>query len=226
MYIVLLFLSKFQVGLPKPDVGIQQQLEDYNEYSDAVDKILEHQLSEDSYTETIVGTSSAEAIKQFKSMTKATLMRAWCKSNNFMPDVMGMFDITGNDSDGAKMAEESIRVAKIVSHLTKSVGMQMAAVSLINENQWTHIKGEIEKLKLPDAPEPENSGGGGDYSEGGGDEWGDDSQGDLFGGDDDLFGGTDEPPAEPGEDPVEPDADANANDGDNNASGFEQAPAP
>lgn len=200
--VVKLFVDSLMVHLPRPDIGtLQQQSEDFDAYASALDKTLESLFPQAMFAEEVAGAHASAMREAIIASTKAQALREWCRTNNYMTDVLDVFDIDEEDSAGTLALDAQVDHVTKALHILKAVGLKLVASRIVSENQWNTMVQRMEKELVPAAEDDlggagqslseASSGGYGDDSGGGG---GDDFGGDLFGdgsgGDDGLGDGT------------------------------------
>ena len=142
-----IFLMNYEPKLPRPSAGLRQQMEDLDEFEQAVDKMLDAAFDEDAYKAEVVGQANNELVGFIKAQAKSKLMLDWCRTENFLPEVTKMFDINGQDAPGTVFFKEAIAHAKKSNHIIKAVGTQLTALGVISDNQWAKIKEELDKVR-------------------------------------------------------------------------------
>lgn len=91
------FIENFQVDLPKPDVtSLHTQTEAFNEYSEALDKVIDSWISQEIVTSEIAGEINGN-IDAIKAVVKAYYIRRWMSENGYMVELN---DIVTSDDDG------------------------------------------------------------------------------------------------------------------------------
>lgn len=192
-------ISNLEVKLPSPDLAkVRNQMEAYNEYSEAIDRAMEAWLTEDMLGEMMEGDVNTRALQALRLSVGNVLKRDWMRRQNLFTEIEETF----ND-------EDSPIANRVIDHSTDMVKMLGKVIAKVwkAENKANE---DITKANEPPEPEPDPNapapgtdpnapavdGGdtGGDF---GGDEGGFDEGGDT-GGDDTGTGG-EEPPAEGGE---------------------------
>lgn len=184
-FVFLNFVSTLELTLPQPNsITLDNQMEAFNKYSEALDKALEAWVSADLINSNMSGDISNN-VENIVKIVKAYYMRKWMTDNNCLPELA---DLTTADEDGNPMVNIMEIQAAHIESLTKS---------------FVHL---LQKTKpMADAANTDlaaiTGGDGLDASAGGGDTPPDDGgSSDGMGGDDmglDLDTGSDEtPPAD------------------------------
>lgn len=195
--IVKLFIDNLQVHLPRPDIGtLQQQSEDFDAQASALDKILESLFPEAMFAEEVAGPHASAMRMAIIASTKAQALREWCRTNNYMTDVLDVFDIDETDSVGSLALAAQVEHVGKAQHILKAVGLKLVALKIVSENQWNTMVERMEKEMVKPA-EDDLGGAGSSLSDSSGGGYGDDTGDGGDGGDD--FGGDLFPPDDTGE---------------------------
>lgn len=159
------FLSSVTVELPKPDMTqIDMQLQAFDAYSQALDKIIPAFLSTDMYDATFVGDLSG-AIEPTVKLIKAHFQRAWLRKNNVMPE---MFDLLSFNDEDKAMNDFLKKHEEHIANLSKTMMPFLKKVleAIQKRNEVIQQAGGLNAA-------PASSGGGEGGGEGGGDEFSD-----------------------------------------------------
>lgn len=208
------FLANFRVELPRPvSITLENQMNDLQIYSDALDKALEAYVSSEFWTTSTGGDVSTEAAT-VKSMIKAHYIRKWLADKGIMPE---LGDLVGTDDDGLPLLNLKGDITDHLKGLIRGGILALADMAPLIEAANRDMKNlEVE----PSENTSTDGGGGGGGGFGGGGGGGFDDFG--MGGMDDLGG-----PAIPGLDDPLPGEDSTGVDmpTDAEAQGNEQSAA-
>lgn len=166
------FLRNLNVELPSPDTSmLGSQMEQFDQRAEAIDKLLEVYITDETLQETKLDIDTARA----RGIVKAYLLRQWLRENAVDEDLTGLFDDTERRNEiVTAIASDAVEVSTLSGMLFKRIDSRVETVAsnldLVKEDGFA-----------PDA---------------GGDSFGDDTSGegdDMFGGDDgtgddDMFG--------------------------------------
>lgn len=193
-YFVQAFLSIYKVSLPRPDTGLSNRMTELDEYTAAIDKMLDIVLSDELLGANVVGESSNEWVGVVKANVKSTLTLRYCRENNILPQLTDLFKNDTEEDYGTLLVNDGLENTTRLSGIIKAVGLKLYAGALINENQWKVLKDKMDESRVEGTDAGEGSGGTDDF--GGGEM---DNEDDLFG-----EGGMDDEPLVPEEPEVIP----------------------
>ena len=113
------FIEGLNVSLPSPDLAkIGSQFEAYEEYSNAIDSIVEAYITEDMVSELMDGDLNSRALDSMRISVASTLKRDWMRRQNLFVEVDEFF----NDAD----VKPSKRIADHTSFMVKALGNILA----------------------------------------------------------------------------------------------------
>lgn len=113
------FLSNFEVSFSRPDtVSLKSQMEAFDEFEQAVDKVISYNLSEDILSATTSGEITAEQVGLVRNSIKAQLIREFLLKNNILPDAM---EIIKTDSEGNQKLQIFDSISKHANNMTKGI---------------------------------------------------------------------------------------------------------
>lgn len=148
------FTETIEVDLPKPDsTTIGTLSESYNEYEEALTKVLDAWVSSEFITENVAGELSG-SIDTIKATLKAYFLRKWQAENGYMTELS---EITTNDENG----QPSINLEEIMkSHVE---GLLRGAVKYIKSLRpiSTAANKDLDNMNVS---ETDSMGGGGSSS--------------------------------------------------------------
>ncbi len=210
--IVYYYLSKFNTGLPKPDIAkLEMQLKSFENFNQLVDACIPAFISSDIFDNALVG-ELGNSIPATIAVLKAALQRDFIRANNILPEINEL--VNPDNKNGAGFDLLATHESHINS-LSKSLLSFMKDV-MIRKQQTDQTLNKLGEITGQETPDASNVGGGDSGGEGEDNNAGGDNNEDPFGGDFDLGGGEgDNPegegdegsPAEgEGEEPKEPDA--------------------
>lgn len=204
--LVVAYVNKFELSLPKPDgVSVKAKQEAYDTYKSSLEEVLNNVLSQDVFNGQLLGETMPGVIDEIKATMMAHYLRKWQVDNDFMTETLEL--ITSDDEDEPLLDVYQIQVDHAES-LARSIGKML--------DKAKHLKTSADAYAQ--ANELESSGGGGswdsssdsDDTDGGGDDF-------DFGGDSDFDFGSDDGPAD-GESEGEPEAESGDNPDENESS--------
>lgn len=175
--LLLEFLDAIEVSLPAPDTAtLKNQMESYDQYSEAMDKALDVYLNTTFLTQSGLGEVEG-LVDEVKAGIKAYYMRQWMRSNNVLPE---LDDLVMLNDQGEPELDMMNLEASHVEAMGKSI-LNYIRTLLENKAKSDAKYEAIAKMFGADIEPPS---GGSDF--GGGD-----TGGDFGGGDDGLGGGDD-----------------------------------
>lgn len=125
------FLSNFEVSFSRPDtVSLKSQIEAFEEFEQAVDKIISYNMSDDILSATTSGEITAEQVTLVRNSIKAQLIRDFLLKNNILPEAM---DIITTDSEGNQKLEIFTSISKHANNMTRGINEFLKRVVPIKE---------------------------------------------------------------------------------------------
>lgn len=167
-YFVQLFFSIYSVKLPRPDNGLASRMTDLEEFSAAVDKMLDVVLPDEMLDAKAIGTSSNEWIGIVKASVKSTLCLRYCRENNIMPQFTDLFKNDTEEDYGSILVKDSLDSTSRLSKIIQGVGLRLYSASLISDNQWATLKERMDKERVAGVEPPEGGPSDSSYDGGGG----------------------------------------------------------
>lgn len=144
------FFSGFYVELPKPSsVTMQQQLDDFSQYSDGLDKALDAYISDTFFTDSTSGEIASD-VNVLRGVIKAYFLRKFLAEKGILTELA---DLTSVGEDGEPLFDLPTIAASHLDALNK------AGVTTLAD-----LASKVEALneKLNDAKDTENTNGDGD----------------------------------------------------------------
>lgn len=176
------FVSSLAVTLPRPDnITIERQMEAYDKYIEALEKVVDAYLSSDFLDGTALG-EQADQVDTVKAAILAYFKRKWLNENNVMPELLDL--ITFKEEDHPMLDLLNVHTDHIEAIGASIQGYMVKVAS--DQKKRDELSRSVEKDR--------------DIKLGAGDEYGSDSSddSDSEGSDDDFgdddFGGDDEEP--------------------------------
>ena len=172
------FVANFEAHLPRPNsVTLENQMAAMKIYSEAVDAVLDHVISDAFFTSDTAGQVAAQA-GVLRALAKAQFMRRWISDNGLLPEIS---ELTAAKEDGAPMLNIYKEMADHVESLMKAfVGFTVsiqpikdAADKVIESvggveggggtdtNTDTSSDNNDDNTDQPDSDDPFGAGGGG-----------------------------------------------------------------
>jgi hypothetical protein len=135
------FIDNLEVDLPKPDTtSLRTQSESYNEYSDALDKVIDSWISSEIVTSDLAGELSNN-IDSIKAILKAHFLRRWMSENGYMNELndivtmdednnpnIDILDLSKNHIEG--LLRSSIRFIKSLKPIKTATDSDLSALSV------------------------------------------------------------------------------------------------
>jgi hypothetical protein len=91
------YLENLKLELPRPDITtIQTQSAAFNDYEEALDKVMDSWISSDFLTSELAGQISGN-VDSVKAVVKSYFIRRWMSDNGYMPELN---DIVTSDEEG------------------------------------------------------------------------------------------------------------------------------
>lgn len=171
--IAMYFINTIEVSLPEPDMSkFEMQMEAFNAYADALDKVLPTFINQDMLTQDTIGELS-NIIPATIDAIRSYFLRRYLKENNIMPELFELVTKDENSEPTIKLLEEqNIHISSIQASVLEYMRSRITQTK-VTDSQVQNMQGE--------EGDGFSGGGGGDYSSS--DTSGDDTSGDEFGGD-------------------------------------------
>jgi hypothetical protein len=113
------FIQNLEATLPQPNsVTLENQIEAFKKYSEALDEVLKHYISAESIPAALAGEAVNEKIEQIKEVVKAYYCRRWLNENNVLSELT---ELVAKDEKGEPLLDLSIIQKDHIESLTKSV---------------------------------------------------------------------------------------------------------
>lgn len=178
------YIKSFEVSLPKPNsVTLENQMQAFEVYSDALDKALEAWISSKFFT-TELGGEAMGQVDGLKELLRAHFLRQWLTENGVLTE---LGTLTTMASDGSPTVDFYDATQKHIEGLTKSLTKFLIKLKPIKDAADTvsqQLLGGVEDSSgATDSTSEDDSGGGDDFGMGDDDPYGGD-----IGGDDDTGG--------------------------------------
>jgi hypothetical protein len=201
--LLYLFLAYFYVKLPTPTNGLRQKKDDFDEFIESLDAILDQLFSDEIYDGSEEGNGAdlnGDQVKKQKQMYRTLFILDWCREHNFMTEVLTLMEIDDKDADGTRMAVRSLENYLKIAHIVKANGLKMEAVKIVATNQWKAVREALNKHAYEGDGTGDADDTGGSSDSGGGDDTGtgDGGSGEAAGGE----GGGDGASGDGGETPA------------------------
>lgn len=172
--VVAEFINSLGVTLPRPDsITLERQMEAYDKYVEGLEKCLDAYFSSDFLDGTSLG-DQAESVDVVKAAILAHFKRKWLRDNNVMPELADLVTFT---EDKHPMIDLLTTHTEHVDAIAASIQGYMIKVAETQKarNELTEA---VEKDKdivvgSDDYDSSADSGGGGDDTDTGGDEFSD-----------------------------------------------------
>lgn len=147
--IVSEFISNIEVTLPQPNsITLENQMEAFDSYSTAVDKVINNYISSEIMSQTFVGDVSAR-VDEVKAIIKAYFCRKWLTENNVLPELAEM---SISDENGNPLLNFMQLHQDHLASMTKSL------VTLITNSKPIADAADKDLNKLGDLGEPSDAG--------------------------------------------------------------------
>lgn len=195
------FVTSLAVTLPRPDnITIERQMEAYDKYVEALEKVVEAYLSSEFLDGTALG-EQADHVDTVKAAILAYFKRKWLNENNVMPELLDLITFKEEDHPMLDLLNVHTDHIEAIGASIQGYMIKVAADQQKRDNLSRAVE-QDQGIKL------------GEGDESGGDDSSDDSEGseDDFGDDEGDFGDDDMDAGEEPEDDAEPEEDADAED--------------
>lgn len=156
---VNVIMDALRVTLPSPDLArVRNQIEAFDEYSDAIDKLVEIYVTEDMLGDILEGDVDARSLSSIRVSVAAMLKRDWVRRQNIFTDVIDAFDDEQSPIDG-KIKAHNKAILKVVKNVMLSA---LREEDKITDRIDKLGEEEEEAAPGPDVTEPTPDDGGGD----------------------------------------------------------------
>lgn len=177
------FLSNIDITFSRPDtVTLKNQMDAFNEFEAALDKVLKYRLSEDILSEATSGTITSEQIGLVFNSVKAHHVREWLKKNAIMPE---LFDIVDDNKDTINNNDIFDKTSVYAGKLTVALNKFLKKILPVGEASQRDMEALTSGQEIGAGPSADTSGsGGGSDSNSDSDSDNSEDEGDDSGGDD------------------------------------------
>lgn len=111
-------IDSIETYLPSPDeTTLTNQTAAFQEFDEAVDKVLEYHMSSGALPASLVGEMNGK-LDEMKTAVKAVLMRDWQIENNYLPQLS---DLSASDEDGKPRVDVYDRIKEHGGGIVKSL---------------------------------------------------------------------------------------------------------
>lgn len=101
------FIQHIDISLPEADMTkLDAELEAFDKYEAGLDKVLEAFVSEDMFSEEIVGAKVAEKMRGIRPVIKNYFLRQYLTKNNIMPELFELIATGENEATDFDMFEQ------------------------------------------------------------------------------------------------------------------------
>ena len=155
--IAMYFINTIEVSLPEPDLSkFEMQMEAFNAYSDALDKVIPTFINQDVLTQDTVGELS-NVIPATIECVKNYFLRRYLKENNILPE---LFDLVTKDEDSEPaiklLEEQNIHITAIQASIMEFMRARIIQTKVTNQ--------QLEAVQGEDGEGLGGGGGGDEYS--------------------------------------------------------------
>lgn len=186
--LAILFINNIKIELPKPDLSkLDMQKKALDTYADMVKVVLDYFITEDSFSEAILGEEPAQAIAAVKAIILEAAVRKYISDNNIAPELFELIYGTSYQSD---------KLAVLKAHQNSIDHLAPVISEFITRNK-VRVKKAAEKAEAinnvinKDGEEAPEASYGGEMSSADNDTNDTDADGDGVNDDEDTTGGED-----------------------------------
>lgn len=175
------FVMSLTVSLPRPDnITIERQMEAYDKYVEALEKVIDAYIASDFLDGTALG-EQADQVDVVKAAIMAYFKRKWLNENNVMPELLDL--ITFKEEEHPMLDLLNVHNDHITAIGASIQGyMIKVAADQKKRDELSRAVEADQDIKLGSGDEYGSDSSSDDEGEGSDDDFGDDG----FGGDDDL----------------------------------------
>jgi hypothetical protein len=129
------FFGSLELSLPSPDnTRLENQLEQFAKYEEALDKILPYYINTE-VMRNLVSEQQAENLDSIKEIVKAVFVRHYLAQNNIMPELKALLGVVEGEDQALNIID---------SHLTHATELSVTIGNLITAIKESTTKGNPE----------------------------------------------------------------------------------